>query len=72
MVIDFKFIEVIKIKALVEREIERDKELITICRNNLHRDIDEDLQNENKKVIELCETQIAALEEILQKLNIDY
>lgn len=69
MIIDFDFMEVIKIKVLIEREIQRDKDLLDRCRNNLHRNIDEDLQEENKKTIELLKEHISDLEEILKKLG---
>lgn len=71
MKIDLLFTDIIRLKALIEREIERNKGLISICRLNLHRDINEDLQGENEKTIELCKTEIAALEEILEKIDID-
>ena len=71
MIINFELMDIVRVKALVEREIQRDKDLISICRLNLHRDINEDLQGENEKTIELCKTEIAALEEILEKIDID-
>lgn len=71
MKIEFEFMDVVRIKALVEREIQRDKDLLDRCRNNLHRNIDEDLQEENKKNIELLKEEISALEEILEKLDLN-
>ena len=69
MVINFELMDIVRIKALVEREIQRDKDLLDRCRYNLNRDIDEDLQDENKKSIELLKEEISGLESILEKLD---
>lgn len=71
MIINFELMDIVRVKALVEREIQRDKDLLDRCQNKLHIDLSEDLQGENEKTIELCKTEIAALEEILKKIDLD-
>lgn len=69
MIINFELMDIVRIRALVEREIQRDKDLLDRCRYNLNRNIDEDLQDENKKTIELLKEEISGLEDILEKLD---
>lgn len=70
MNIDLEFMEVIRVRALIEREIQIQKNLLDVCRAKLHRNLDEDVIEENKKTIELIEKEIPALEGILNKLSI--
>ena len=72
MNVNFEFMEVVRVRALIEREIQIQKSLLDVCRAKLHRNLDEDSLEENKKTIELIEKEIPALEEILKKLTINY
>ena len=69
MIINFELLDIVRVKALVEREIQRDKDLLDRCQNKLHIDLSEDLQEENKKTIELLKEEISGLEDILEKLD---
>lgn len=72
MNIDFEFMEVVRLRALIEREIQIQKNLLDVCRGKRYRNLDEDSLEENIKTIELIEKEIPALEEILKKLTINY
>ena len=69
MNISFEFMEVVRLRALVEREIQIQKNLLDVCRGKRYRDLDEDSLEENIKTIELLEKEIPALEVILEKLS---
>lgn len=69
MNISFEFMEVVRLRALVEREIQIQKNLLDVCRGKRYRDLDEDSLEENIKTIELLEKEIPALEVILEKLT---
>ena len=71
MKIDLEFMEVVRVKALIDKEIKRDKRLLDVCRNKLYRDLDEDSIEENIKTIALLEKEITALKTTLEKLEVE-
>ena len=69
MNIDLNFLEVIKLRGLIENQIKEYKEAKNLCLDNIYKEIDTD---RNKQELKILDAEIGELNKLLNKFPINY
>lgn len=69
MNIDLNFIEVIKLRGLIENQIKEYEEAKTLCLDNIYKEIDTD---RNKLELKILDDELQELNKLLNKFLINY